>query len=163
MTVFLLPGIYLIICSYTDIKYRKINILVSAITGFIGLIISILSYIGFKFNFTDFYGYHISCNISTDHTSLYSLAISFFVCAAILLISVFTKGSIGTGDCIMLAVLACFMSPAHIMSVLVYGLIFSGIAALFLIVVRRYSGKDTLFFAPFLLIGHICYFLLYAL
>lgn len=163
MIVFILTGIYLIICSYTDIKYKNINILISVIMGLIGLLISICSFCGFNLNRLSFCGFHIGSYISTEHTSIFTLAISLFISLLLLIISLLTKGSIETGDCIMLAVLACFMSPYHIMAILVYGLIFSGITALFLLVVRKYSRKDTLFFAPFLLIGHICYFLLYTL
>lgn len=158
MIVFILTGFYLIICSYTDIKYKRINILLSSVTGLIGLIISICSFCGFSC--PDLFGFRISSYVSTEHTSVYTLVISLFISILMLIISILTKGSIETGDCIMLAVLGCFMSPYHIMAILLYGLIFSGITALFLIVAKKYSRKDTLFFAPFLLMGHICCFLL---
>lgn len=154
MLIFILTGTYLSLCSYTDLRYKKINIPLSAITGFIGLACSVCSLSAFGFN----HNYSLS-----EHTSFLTLAISICVSIFMLIVSRLTKGSVGTGDCIMLAVLSCYLSPGHIVSVLLYGLIFSGIIALFLLIIKKYTRKDTLPFAPFLLSGHICCFLLFYL
>lgn len=158
MTIFTITGIYLAICSYTDIKYKKINILLSVAAGLTGFVTSVCSLSGFDFFKLNICGTVINASFFTEHTSLFSIVVSLFICTLMLLISLLTKGAIGTGDCIMTAVLACFMMPYHLIAILLYGFFLSGLAALFLLIIKKYSRNDTLFFAPFLLIGHICYF-----
>ncbi len=156
MTVFILTGFYLALCSYTDIKYKKINVLFSAVMGLIGLISSMYGL--FDLNF---FNYKFCC--LSEHSSFFSLGVSLLISIFMLIISILTKGALGTGDCIMSASLACFLSPYHLIAVLIYGFFFTGIAALFLLFAKKHSRRDTICFAPFLLISHICYFLLYTL
>lgn len=163
MTIFITTTIYLIICSYTDIRYKKINVLFSAAAGLIGILASVCSLCGFKFFYLKIFDMTINPSSFTEHTSFFTLAVSISVSIFMLLASLLTKGALGTGDCIMAAVLSCFMSSYHLISILVYGFFFSGLTALFLIIAKKYSRKDTLFFAPFLLIGNVCCFMLYTL
>lgn len=160
MKIFILSGIYLIICTYTDIRYKKISTLLSIVIGLSGLFISLCSLWNPDFPGLDIFSLNLEVYAFSEHTSFFTLALSLSLSLFMLIVSILTKGSFGTGDCVMLAVLACFMTPYHLMSVLVFGLFFSGIASLLLITVKKYSRKDTIFFAPFLLTGHICCFLL---
>lgn len=162
MTIFILTGFYLTLCSYTDIKHKKINVMFSAIIGLIGLISSICSLFDLNLFHLKIYGISINVHAVSEHSSFFALAISLLISIFMLIISILTKGALGTGDCIMSAVLACFLSPYHLISILIYGFFFSGIVALFFLA-KKHSRKDTLCFAPFLLISHICYFLLYTL
>lgn len=161
MIMIILSVIYLCICSYTDIRYKKINILLSAIVGITGLSVSILSLCRFNSCLFNNLSFSVKSAFFTEHTSFFTLAASVLISIFMMIISLLTKGALGAGDCIMIAVLACFMSPYHIISMLLYGLIFSGIAALFLLTVEKCSRKDTLSFAPFLLIGHIIYYIFF--
>ena len=160
MAVYILTGVYLILCSYTDIRHKKINVLFSVIVGLIGLVMSIFRLCGLNISFFNISSFYISSYALTLHTSVYTFLVSLFISLLIFAISFLTKGSISIGDCIMLTVLACFMPPYCILSILLYGLISSGITALFLIIIKKLSRKDTIPFAPFLFIGHICSFLL---
>ena len=162
MAIFMITGFYLALCSYTDIKYKRINVIFSAIIGLIGLISSICSLFDLNYFHLNIYGIGVNIHGISEHSSFFTLAISLLISIFMLIISVLTKGALGTGDCIMSAVLACFLSPYHLISILIYGFFFSGIVALFLLA-KKHSRKDTLCFAPFLLISHICYFLLYTL
>lgn len=160
---YIITGIYLAICTYTDIKYKKISVFISAAIGLAGLFISLCSLWDISFLQLDILGFRLNLSSFSGHISLFTIAASLSVCILMLTVSILTKGSFGTGDCIMLTVLACFMAPAHLITVLIYGLFFSGITALLLLIVKKRSRKDTVFFAPFLLTGHICCFLLYSL
>lgn len=163
MIIFILIFFYLSVCVYTDIRYKTICIPLSVIIGIMGVIFSICNFFNINFGNTGFFGIYFPEYTFSEHTSPFSFVISISISILIFIVSLLTKDSIGKGDSIMAAVLACYICPSHIIAILLYGFIFSGIFALFLIILKRKKRNDIIPFAPFLLSGHICYFLLFYL
>jgi prepilin signal peptidase PulO-like enzyme (type II secretory pathway) len=163
MIVLFLTGIFLIFCSYTDIRYKKISIFPPAIYAAFGTAISVCIISGldiYSFHLSNFYLFskellQVSSN-SILHTSPASIFLSLGSCAIMFIFSIISSGGIAIGDCIVMSALACCMSPYYLISIIFFGFIFSGLTSLFLITVKKRSKKDTMPFAPFLLAGYLC-------
>lgn len=74
---------------------------------------------------------------------------------AIWALSYLTKGGIGLGDVKLIAVIGLFVGLVNIFSILMFSTIFSGLLGIILLVFKIRDKKDSLPFAPFILIGTI--------
>lgn len=124
--------IYLLICSYSDIKTQTISLKLSIIFIILFLILN------FIFNFT----------------SYLSLFFSIFPGCLILLLGKFTKQSIGYGDGIILIVSGMYTNFWYCTSILLTTLMLSSFFSLFLILKKR-SLKTVFPLAPFILLSYL--------
>jgi len=88
-------------------------------------------------------------------TGLYSMLSGLVPGAVVLLVSLCTKESIGTGDGLMLLVLGMFCGFRTILSVLGTALVFTAFTAMLLLIFRRAGRKTELPFLPFLFAGYV--------
>ena len=70
-------------------------------------------------------------------------------------ISYLTKGGIGLGDVKLIAVIGLFVGLVNIFNILLFSTIFSGLLGIILLAFKIRDKKDSLPFAPFILIGTI--------
>lgn len=73
----------------------------------------------------------------------------------VLLVSYFSRESIGMGDGMMLIASGTFLGFWANLELFMIALLLSGVTALFLIVVKRKGRKDRLPFIPFLLVAYL--------
>lgn len=133
--------IYLIICTFTDLKKRSISLIISTVFILAGLILCILGY--------------------SPHDNFISLLLSLLPGGVLLLLSVVTKEAIGYGDGLMLITMGFYLSHPENLSILLYSLIIAGIFSLFLLTLGKYQRKYKIPFSPFLLLGYLIYFMLF--
>lgn len=119
----------LVVCSYEDLKYRRIY------AGWLSLFAL---------------GGILCCMFSGE--GLLPLRITAMVPGlALLLLSFVSGGGIGQGDGMLLMVVGIFLGYSPVLAMLVYAVIFSGIYALFLLVAGKKGKKYEIAFVPFLL------------
>lgn len=76
------------------------------------------------------------------------------------LISLATKGAIGMGDAKLFACIGLFLGLQGVLVTMLISTILSGIAGLVLLTFRIRSGKSTMPFAPFIMVGTLIFLLL---
>lgn len=133
---FVAIGMTLIIQSYWDLRYKEIPLLVTVISGAIGITLSILSH-------------------RTWMDMLYAL-IPGIACIGI---GKITRQAIGYGDGFLLCAMGLYISCEEILGIGMMAITVSGIVALFCLALCKKKGKDQLPFVPFLLMGWILYLL----
>lgn len=74
----------------------------------------------------------------------------------LLLLFFLSHGRIGPGDGLSLAVSGIFLGFTANLFLLLFSSIFSGLTALFLIVVKKYKKDHNIPFMPFVLGGYVC-------
>lgn len=129
--------IYLIICTISDIKTKKINLKLSLIFLFIGLFI---------------FSFFIKADMKI---LLYNLLSGI----SVLFVSLFTKGAIGAGDAIILIIMSFYMPSASLLIILFFSLLMASIVSVALII-KKYSRKYALPFAPFITLGYTIFLLI---
>ncbi len=123
---FLLPAVI------TDIREKKI-ILIPCLCGILtGLVSGALSDGGFL-----------------------SACLGLIPGALLIVLSVVLKGTIGTGDGIILAMIGSFVGFTRAVAVLFMALAVSMTVALILLAIKKVSGKTEFPFVPFLCIGYM--------
>lgn len=128
---------FIVLCmaSYSDIKHRIIaNRLI--LCGFIaGLAIMLLQFDGAK-AFDYFLGFLSGGGI-------------------LLIISYITKGGIGMGDIKLMSCVGILMGFSRTISILFFSIIICGIFSAVLLVIKKFSKKSTVPFAPFIMCAAI--------
>ncbi len=137
ITTFILY-IYLITCTISDIKTKKINLKLSLFFVFLGILI---------------YSFFIRADIEI---LLYNLLSGICV----LLVSLFTKGAIGAGDAVILIIMSFYMPSASILIILFLSLLMASIVSVALII-KKYSRKYALPFAPFITLGYTIFLIIW--
>lgn len=74
---------------------------------------------------------------------------------AALLIARLTKEQLGYGDAVMLIALGCLISVGRVLSIIMMGLFFAGIAALVMMIVLKKKAQYEIPFMPFLAAGYV--------
>ena len=74
----------------------------------------------------------------------------------LLLICFLSRGGIGPGDGLSFVVSGIFLGFYANLFLLLFSSVLSGLAALFLIVVKKYKKKHNIPFMPFVLCGYVC-------
>ena len=135
---YIIPYSFLFLCSISDIRTKKISLLTCLIYFIAGILLCT---------------FFIQPDIHIIILNLIPGLFLFFV-------SIFTKGSIGMGDVIIFIILALYMPEICILPILFYSLLG---AALFSIIflVKKYSGKYALPFAPFITFGYTLFLIFY--
>lgn len=136
ITIFILY-IYLIICTVSDIKTKKISLKLSFVFLFLGLFI----YLFF---------------IKADAIILlYNLMPG--IC--LLLVSLFTKGAVGCGDAVILMIMSFYIPSASVLIILFFSLLAASVISVILMI-KKYSRKYALPFAPFITLGYTIFLLI---
>lgn len=128
----LIITIYLIFCTWKDIKTKTVSLLFSFITACILLILQLV----FADNHFSYY--------------LYALIPGIFL----LFISFCTRQSLGYGDCIVFLTIGIGLGFSSLLLVTIVAFILSAVYSLFLIIKRK-SGKTEVPFLPFILTGFL--------
>lgn len=87
--------------------------------------------------------------------SLANLLVSMIPGVMILLLGYLMKGEIGMGDGILVLISGLFLGVHRTFLLLMYAVLSSGLAALYLLVVRKVQRRCEMPFVPFLLIGYV--------
>ncbi|NLL93709.1 MAG: hypothetical protein GX225_06220 [Clostridiales bacterium] len=123
--------IYLILCTYTDIKTSTISLMLSAIVACLLII----------------------CNILICHSSLLQLIISLIPGIFLLIISLVSHGALGIGDGVIILIVGLGMNFSSCTFVLFLSLFLSTIFS-FIIFIKKRNLKSSFPLAPFILCGY---------
>lgn len=129
--------IYLIICTATDIKTKKISLKICLIFLLLGFLI----------------------NIFLLKTTVSILLYNLIPGICLLFFSILTKGSIGCGDALILIIMSFYMRFPSILIILFLSLL-SASAFSIILIIKKYSRKYSLPFAPFITFGYTIFLLL---
>ena len=129
---------YLAINSFTDIKKKKISVVVSLIFFVIGVVVSIIN----------------------KEKSLISILGGVGIGFILLLVGKFSRESVGIGDGLIFLVTGLYLGFTRNIVLLLYGLIFCALVSIILITFKKLKLKDKIPFAPFVLVAYISMLLL---
>lgn len=122
---------FLAICTYFDMKYKKIPIILPIIWGVFGVIwntgikkLQIEQWIGVLF--------------------------SVLIGCTLLLFSLWSKEALGKGDAVMFIVIGFFLDFYSTLVLLCTALFLSSFASIYLLIIRRKSKKTNIPFIPFI-------------
>lgn len=132
----------LVICSVQDIKTKEVNIVIAAIFGLLGLILSICSDVNIVLS-------------SVPGTVLLSIIPGI----ALLILSKFISG-IGEGDGHIFLSLGLIVGIEDTVQTLYFSFLFSGVYALILRIIKKADFNYSFAFAPFILTGYVLCLLL---
>lgn len=128
-------SLFLILCTYRDLKSKEISILTCGFGALLGLFINTCIY----------------------NTNFFTIILGMLPALIILIFSLLTKGDIGMGDVLVIGVIGLNIGFLGSMLVLIIALIICGLCGLIFIMFKIKKYKDKIAFTPFILIG---YFLL---
>ena len=86
--------------------------------------------------------------------SIYSILWGMLLGLALILVSLVTRGSVGVGDGILLAVTGVYLGGSKNLELFMMGLLLAALWSLGLVVVKKKKGKEEIAFVPFLLISY---------
>ena len=129
---------YLAINSFTDIKKKKIYVIVSLFFFVVGLVFSIIS----------------------KQQSLISLLGGVGIGVILLLVGKFSRQSVGFGDGLIFLVTGLYLGFTRNIVLLLYGLIICAVSSVILITFKKFKLKDKIPFAPFVLVAYVSMLLL---
>lgn len=129
-----LPIIFLIISSYTDIKFLQIRLDLCLIFSITGLFI-------YLFN--------------SDPSSFFIIIFNMLPGGFLLLFSYLSKEKIGYGDGLIIITLGFFKDISFLISVLLYSCI---LACLFFIIIKIRTSIKDIPFSPFITISYLLLF-----
>ncbi len=125
--------LFLIISSLTDIKNKQIYIIPSMVFALVGFII----------------------NACTANISAYSLILGVITGLLLIVIGIISKGKIGIGDGIVVAILGIFLGFERNILTLILALMLSSTYSIGLILIKKYSKTYTIPFVPFITGGFL--------
>lgn len=132
-TFLILMGIWLLICSFQDIKRKEVHIVLLTIGLIMGLIGSL-----------------VCVEISYQNRAL-----GLLLGGLLLSLSLITKGQIGYADGIIVGIIGTTLGFYTSSGILLMALFISAIVSLIIIVFKKAKRKTTIPFVPFLLIGYV--------
>lgn len=127
---------YLIFCTVTDIKTKKINLKISLFYLLSGIVV---------------YVFFIKCDI---FILISNLLTGIFLMA----VSALTRGAVGYGDGLIFIIMSFYFPFFCTLPILFLSLTAAFVFSLMLIL-KKYSRKYSIPFAPFILIGYIIFLL----
>lgn len=125
------------LCSFEDVKYRRLTVIYIFMFGIAGVILHMFAPV----------------------CSIYSILWGMLLGLVLILISAATRGSLGMGDGILLVVTGVYLGGYGNLQLFLYGLLLSALCSLGLLVLKRKKRKDEIAFVPFLLLSY--FFLLF--
>ena len=120
-------------CSWEDIKQKKLTILYIMMFGICGMFLHLL----------------------VPVCSIYSIIWGMLLGLALILVSMLTRGSVGLGDGILLAVTGVYLGGYKNLQLFMIGLLLAAFWSLVLVVVKKKNGKEEIAFVPFLLVSYL--------
>lgn len=131
MLDFIINSIFLLICSYTDIKNKNINIVYCVLFGLINLIIGLV------------------------RGGITFCALGIMPGILLLIVSYLTNEKIGYGDGIMLVTVGLVYGISRSVDLCMISLSISGFVSLILLLFKKKKINDIIAFAPYLFLGNI--------
>ncbi len=129
----LLVCIWLMICSWQDIKKKRVHVV---LIGIGCLIICICSFI-------------------TGEITIWSRIAGLGLGLLLFLLTLVTKGQIGIGDGLIVSIIGVGLGFPVTAFTLTYGLFVSAIFSIGLILIKKVNKKATIPFIPFIFIGYL--------
>lgn len=123
----------LTVCTAQDIKKRQIRLNSVLVFGILGIF------------------FHMLWRM----LSIGNILLGMSVGAALLLLSVLTKGEIGAGDALILIVTGIYLGAEKNLELFFAGLFLCSMWSLCLLILRKKSRKDSVPFVPFLLAAYM--------
>lgn len=123
----------LALCTAQDMKKRQIRLNFVLVFGILGVF------------------FHMLWRM----LSIGNILLGMSVGAALLLLSVLTKGGIGVGDALILVVTGIYLGLEKNLELFLFGLFLCSMWSLCLLVLRKKSRKDSIPFVPFLLAAYM--------
>ncbi|SHJ43590.1 prepilin peptidase [Parasporobacterium paucivorans] len=129
----IIPIIFLGIHSITDIRYKKVSLMLCVISALAGLLLNIL----------------------LRESDVSSRLLALLPGAGMILLGRFSRDAVGLGDGIVIMVLGLYMGVAATLAILMAGLFIAALVSLALIVFKKAGGKDRIAFVPCLFAGYL--------
>ena len=121
--------IFLIICSYTDIKERSINVGMIILFAILGILCS--------------------------NAKIISIFIGIIPGILLFLVNRLTNGQIGIGDVLVLIVVGIILGFEKTVIILMLSTLMAGIYGIIKMLIFKVNRKETMAFAPFVLLAYI--------
>lgn len=121
------------ICSYEDMKSRRIH------AGWLAV----------------FAGAGILLQIFEGKWNMVEILLAILPGLFVLLLAFVTRGGIGEGDGILLMIIGIFLGGAGVLRIFIYALFLAGGYALFLFFIKKKGRKYEIAFVPFLLLAFL--------
>ncbi len=119
-------------CSLEDVKQKKLTVMYILMFGVGGIFLHLMAPV----------------------CSIYSILWGMLLGLALILVSLVTRGSVGVGDGILLAVTGVYLGGSKNLELFMMGLLLAALWSLGLLVVKKKKGKEEIAFVPFLLISY---------
>ena len=97
----------------------------------------------------------IAINLFQRSISVPDMLLGAAVGAALVAVSLLTRGSIGLGDGFLLMTAGVFMGGSSVLELLFISLLYAALVSLGMLAFRRWKRKRELPFVPFLLLGYL--------
>ena len=123
----------LCLCAWEDFKKKEVRVIPILMFGIVGMLLHL---------------YAPTCSIR-------SVLLGCFLGAAIMAFSCLSRGSIGMGDGILLAVTGVYLGGEGNLELFLTGLAFAAAWSLAMLALKKKKGKDEIAFVPFLLISYV--------
>lgn len=121
------------ICSYEDIKNKRIHAGWLAVFAAVGVLLWILE----------------------GKRGMAEALLAILPGLFVLLLAFGTRGGIGEGDGVLLMTIGIFLGGADVLQIFVYALFLAGCYALFLFLIKKKGRKYEIAFVPFLLLAYL--------
>lgn len=119
-------------CSLEDVKQKKLTVMYILMFGVGGIFLHLMAPV----------------------CSIYSILWGMLLGLGLILVSLVTRGSVGVGDGILLAVTGVYLGGSKNLELFMMGLLLAALWSLGLLVVKKKKGKEEIAFVPFLLISY---------
>lgn len=144
-------AVCLAVMSIQDIRQKKVSVWLILLLGAIGILFAI----------ADLSGVAGAQNNMAGSSPFWQLCLPGMVPGIVLcIISRLSGNRIGSGDGYVIMALGIHRGLWDILSCLLYGTVFCGLAGMLLLVMKRRRKEDTLPFLPFLTTGYVITILL---
>lgn len=97
----------------------------------------------------------IAINLFQRSTSVPNMLLGAAVGAALVAVSLLTRGSIGLGDGFLLMTAGIFLGGSSVLELLFISLLYAALVSLGMLAFRRWKRKREIPFVPFLLLGYL--------
>ena len=97
----------------------------------------------------------IAINLFQRSISVPDMLLGAAVGAALVAVSLLTRGSIGLGDGFLLMTAGVFMGGSSVLELLFISLLYAALVSLGMLAFRRWKRKREIPFVPFLLLGYL--------
>lgn len=121
------------LCTWEDVRRKELTVIYILLFGIGGVILHL---------------FHPVC-------SIYSLLWGILLGAGMMVLSWLSRGGIGMGDGVLLAVTGVYLGGMDNLELFFTGLLLAALWSLVLLVCKKKRGKQEIAFVPFLLVSYI--------